>query len=136
MKTVPIPPPGNIGNEAHHCHLNADQTILGCGGLFSLLKGQNSIFFFDVQTPTIRASSFPRTRQSSITDDFLPLVNGGFLVTQMGSASGGAPGRVAEFDRTMQFVGNHFGNLTLTRELPRRRPWTASIRMVSPRGRT
>ena len=33
LKTVPIPPPGNIGNEAHHCHLNADETILGCGGL-------------------------------------------------------------------------------------------------------
>ena len=21
IKTVPIPPPGNIGNEPHHCHL-------------------------------------------------------------------------------------------------------------------
>ena len=36
---------------------------------------------------------------SSITDDFLPLPEGGFLVTQMGSADGGVPGRVVEFDR-------------------------------------
>jgi hypothetical protein len=48
IKTVPLPPPGNVGNEAHHCHLNSTKTILGCGGLLSLLKGQNGIFFFDV----------------------------------------------------------------------------------------
>src|SRR6266478_5762454 len=48
IKTVPLPPPGNIGNEPHHCHLNTSRTILGCGGLLSLLKGQNGIFFFDV----------------------------------------------------------------------------------------
>ena len=23
IKTVPLPPPGNIGNEPHHCHLNS-----------------------------------------------------------------------------------------------------------------
>ena len=46
--TVPIPPPGNVGNEAHHCHLSADKQILGCGGLLSVLNGQNGIFFFDV----------------------------------------------------------------------------------------
>ena len=39
-----------------------------------------------------------------MTDDFLPLEGGGFLVTQMGSASGGAPGRVAEFDKNLQLV--------------------------------
>src|SRR5262249_60768733 len=48
ITTVPVPPPGNVGNEPHHCHLSADQRILGCGGLLSLLKGQNGIFFFDV----------------------------------------------------------------------------------------
>ena len=52
IKTVPIPPPGNKGNEPHHCHLNKSRTILGCGGLLSLLKGQNGIFFFDVNDAT------------------------------------------------------------------------------------
>ena len=48
INVVPLPPPGNIGNEPHHCHLNSTKTILGCGGLLSLLKNQNGIFFFDV----------------------------------------------------------------------------------------
>src|SRR5262245_60891234 len=30
INTVRIPPPGNIGNEAHHCHLSADEKVLGC----------------------------------------------------------------------------------------------------------
>src|SRR5262245_12007444 len=50
INTVQIPPPGNVGNEAHHCHLSADEKVLGCGGLLSLLSGQNSIFFFDVSS--------------------------------------------------------------------------------------
>ena len=36
----------------------------------------------------------------------------GSSVTQMGSASGGAPGRVAEFDRSLRHVANHFGGFT------------------------
>ena len=35
INVVPLPPPGNIGNEPHHCHLNSTKTILGCGGLLS-----------------------------------------------------------------------------------------------------
>ncbi|MGB8694670.1 MAG: selenium-binding protein SBP56-related protein [Steroidobacteraceae bacterium] len=103
IRTVPLPPPGNVGNEPHHCHLSADRNVLACGGLLSLLRGQNSIFFFDVSKPRnprfIGSASAP---QSGITDDFLPLDSGGFLITQMGSASGGAPGRLAEFDNGLQ----------------------------------
>src|SRR4029077_20317577 len=43
---------------------------------------------------------------SSITDDFLPLPDGGFLVTQMGSANGGSPGRVVEFNKRLRRVGS------------------------------
>jgi selenium-binding protein 1 len=42
---------------------------------------------------------------SNITDDFLPLKHGGFLVTQMGDHAGGTPGRVAEFDAHLRMVG-------------------------------
>lgn len=103
--TVPIPLPGNANNESHHCHLSADKNILACGGLLSLLSGQNSIFFFDVSNarhPKFLFSS--NASESSITDDFLPLERGGFLVTQMGSAMGGAPGRLAEFDRHLKLI--------------------------------
>src|SRR5215472_9981129 len=103
--TVPVPPPGNVGNEAHHCHLSADHNILACGGLLSLLRGQNGIFFFDVSDarhPKFLSSA--NGSRSSITDDFLPLDSGGFLVTQMGSHTGGTPGRVAEFDKHLHMV--------------------------------
>src|SRR5437879_5907678 len=53
INTVPISSPGNTGNEPHHCHLNSTGTILGCGGLLSLLKGQNGIFFFDVTAASV-----------------------------------------------------------------------------------
>lgn len=106
IRTVPLPPPGNTGNEPHHMHLSADKRILGCGGLLSLLKGQNGIFFFDTSAPDNPKFMFStNTAVSSITDDFLPLDEGGFLVTMMGSATGGAPGRVAEFDGGLNLVG-------------------------------
>ncbi len=119
IKTVPLPPPGNIGNEPHHCHLNSTKTILGCGGLLSLLKGQNGIFFFDVSealNPRFLFST--KAVESSITDDFFPTEIGGFLITQMGAADGTAPGRVAEFDGRLHFVANHFGTISLFREFP------------------
>lgn len=123
ITTVPLPPPGNIGNEPHHCHLNSTKTVLACGGLLSLLKGQNSIFFFDVshaKKPRFMFSG--KAVESSMTDDFLPLENGGFLITQMGSATGMAPGRVAEYDNRLHFVVNHFGTFSLFEEWPNKPP--------------
>jgi hypothetical protein len=108
LRTVPVPPPGNVGNEPHHCNLSADKRILACGGLLSVLQGQPGIFFFDVSRARHPRFLFSAaTPNSSITDDFLPLPGGGFLVTQMGSASGGAPGRLAEFDRRLRLVAEH-----------------------------
>jgi len=108
LRTVPIPPPGNVGNEPHHCHLSSDKTILACGGLLSVLRDQNGIFFFDVSKARHPEFLFStRAPNSSITDDFLPLPAGGFLITQMGSATGAAPGRVAEFDRHLRFLAEY-----------------------------
>jgi selenium-binding protein 1 len=88
-------------------HLSADRKVLACGGLLSVLSSQPGIFFFDMTHPRrprfLFSSSDPN---SSITDDFLPLPNGGFLVTQMGSANGDAPGRVVEFDGRLRRVGS------------------------------
>src|SRR2546425_10992427 len=36
------------GNEPHHCHISSDGNVILCGGLLSLLKDQDSIFFFDI----------------------------------------------------------------------------------------
>ena len=108
LRTVPVPPPGNTGNEPHHCHTSNDQTILACGGLLSVLKGQNDIFFFDItdgRNPKFLKST--KAPNSSITDDFLPLPGGGFLVTNMGSATGGPGGRLVEFDKDLNLVAEH-----------------------------
>lgn len=108
LRTVPLPPPGNTGNEPHHCHTSADQNILACGGLLSVLKGQNDIFFFDISNAREpRFLKSVRAPNSSITDDFLALPDGGFLVSNMGSASGGPGGRVVEFDRNLNLVAEH-----------------------------
>lgn len=108
LRTVPIPPPGNIGNEPHHCHTSVDQRILACGGLLSVLKGQNDFFFFDITNARYPRFLFSaRAPNSSITDDFFPLPDGGFLVTNMGSATGGAGGRVVELDRRLRVVGEY-----------------------------
>lgn len=108
LRTVPVPPPGNVGNEPHHCHLSADGRILACGGLLSLLRGQNGIFFFDVSKPRRPKFLFSTSApNSSIADDFLPLPRGGFLLTNMGSAAGGSPGRVVEIDRRLRIVDEY-----------------------------
>jgi selenium binding protein SBP56 len=110
---APLPEPGAAGNEFHHIGLSADGKTVACGGLLSVLKGQNEVFFFDVSNP--RAPKFLSSANpplSAITDDFDALPNGGFLVTMMGGAQGHAPGRVAEFD----------GKLNLVKEYPENPP--------------
>jgi selenium-binding protein 1 len=102
LRTVPVTGTGTVGNEPHHCHTSADERTLACGGLLSVLKGQNDMFFFDISNahhPAYLGST--KAPLSSITDDFLALPRGGFLVTNMGSATGGAGGRVVELDRDL-----------------------------------
>jgi selenium-binding protein 1 len=105
IRAVPLPPPGNVGNEPHHIHLSPDGNTLAAGGLLSLLSNEDPIFFFDVRNPERpRFLKSTRASLSSITDAFAPLSSGGFLVTQMGSNTGGTPGRVAEFDKHLNLV--------------------------------
>ena len=98
-----VPGPGGIDNEPHHCMIAANMRMLACGGLLSALRHQPGMFFFDISNPTHPRYLFSRrTKLSAITDDFRPLPDGGFLVTDMGSATGGAPGRVVELNARMQ----------------------------------
>ena len=68
IKAVPLPPPGNIGNEPHHCHLNSSKTILGCGGLLSLLTAAGfTIREVDVFSgPRLRKYLKRRARESGV----------------------------------------------------------------------
>jgi 56kDa selenium binding protein (SBP56) len=105
ITTVPLPGPGATGNEPHHVGLSRDGRVLAAGGLLSVLRAQNEIFFFDVSRPRApRFISSANPPESAITDEFYPLPGGGFLVTMMGGAEGHHPGRVVEFDRNLQLV--------------------------------
>ena len=108
ITTLPLTGSGATDNEPHHVGLSADGRVLAAGGLLSVLKGQKEIFFFDVSQP--RAPKFISSADpplSSITDDFQPLADGGFLVTMMGGPAGHAPGRVAEFNSKLELVAEH-----------------------------
>jgi selenium-binding protein 1 len=108
ITSVPLPEPGATGNEPHHVGLSRDGRTLAAGGLLSVLKGQNEIFFFDVSRPTApRFLSSVDAPQSAITDEFYPIPGGGFLVTMMGGAQGHHPGRVVEFDSGLHLVAEH-----------------------------
>ena len=111
LRTVPLPEPGARDNEPHHVGLSKDGKVLAAGGLLSVLKGQPELFFFDVSEPEeakYMASVNPPL--SSITDDFEPLDDGGFLVTMMGGPQGHAPGRVVEFRHDFKLVSEHPAN--------------------------
>ncbi len=108
IATRPLPEPGATGNEPHHVGLSSDGRTLALGGLLSVLKGQNEIFFFDVSKPASpRFISSADPPLSAITDEFYPLPGGGFLVTMMGGPQGHHPGRVVEFDRRLRLVAEH-----------------------------
>ncbi|MGH8016598.1 MAG: selenium-binding protein SBP56-related protein, partial [Candidatus Zixiibacteriota bacterium] len=111
ITTVPLPNPGNTGNEPHHVGLSTDGKILACGGLLSVLKGQKEVFFFDVSEPANpKFMSAGDPPLSGVTDEFHALDNGGFLVTMMGGAQGHHPGRVAEFDQNQNLVAEYPAN--------------------------
>jgi DNA-binding beta-propeller fold protein YncE len=99
LRTVPLEGASAVGNEPHHVGLSRDGRTMALGGLLSVLSGQDQVFFFDVTHPSrprfIRSDNPP---DASITDEFAPLSNGGFLVTFMGGGNGAQPGRVVEYD--------------------------------------
>src|SRR5271155_3799501 len=105
LKTVPLTGPSAIGNEPHHVGLSADGKTFAVGGLLSVLRAQDQVFFFDVSQPRnpqfIRSDNPPH---ASIADEFDSLSNGGFLATFMGSPDGANPGRLVEYDAHQNFV--------------------------------
>jgi hypothetical protein len=109
LRIVPLPArvlgKGAVGNEPHHAGLSHDGRTLALGGLLSFLRSQPQVFFFDVTSPRRpKFLSASNPSDASITDEFAPLSNGGFLATFMGGPSGAHPGRVVEYDSHMNAV--------------------------------
>ena len=105
LRAVPLTGPSAIGNEAHHVGLSADGKTFVVGGLLSVLRGQDQVFFFDVSNP--REPKFTHSDNpphASIADEFDSLSTGGFFGTFMGSPDGANPGRLVEYDANQRYV--------------------------------
>jgi selenium-binding protein 1 len=102
---APVPGTDGIDNEPHHCMISLSMKVLACGGLLSVLQHHPGLFFFDISNPAYPRFMFTRDATlSAVTDEEAPLGGGGYLVTDMGSATGGAPGRVVELNAQMQIT--------------------------------
>jgi hypothetical protein len=93
------------GNSPHHLGSSLDGKTLVGGGLLSLLKTQDTAFYFDVSDPY--APKFLKSNRallSSITDEIRAKPDGGFFITYMGSAVGTSPGRLVETDANFDII--------------------------------
>jgi len=93
------------GNDPHHLGPSLDGKTLIGGGLLSLLKTQDTAFYFDTSNPyrpTFLKSN--RAILSSITDEIRAKPDGGFYITYMGSALGTTPGRLVETDADFNVI--------------------------------
>lgn len=74
-----------------------DGKLLVGGGLLSLLKTQDTAYYFDTSDPYApKFSHSNRALLSSIVDEIRAKPEGGFFITYMGSAVGTSPGRLVE----------------------------------------
>ncbi|PSN59536.1 hypothetical protein BS50DRAFT_614531 [Corynespora cassiicola Philippines] len=93
------------GNSPHHLGPSIDGKTLVGGGLLSLLKTQDTAFYFDTTNPyQPKFSKSNRALLSSITDEIRAKPDGGFFITYMGSAVGTSPGRLVETDADYNII--------------------------------
>ena len=79
LRTVPLSGASAFYNEPHHVGLSLDGRTMALGGLLSVLRGQDQVFFFDVSDP--RRPAFIRSDNppdASITDEFAPIATVAF----------------------------------------------------------
>ncbi|KAI0005657.1 hypothetical protein F4779DRAFT_44697 [Xylariaceae sp. FL0662B] len=93
------------GNNPHHLGPSLDGKTLIGGGLLSLLKTQDTAFYFDTTDPYRPAFlKSNRALLASITDEIRAKPDGGFFITYMGSALGTSPGRLVETDADFNII--------------------------------
>ncbi|PIA98129.1 hypothetical protein CB0940_06137 [Cercospora beticola] len=102
LRVVDVP---TSGNSPHHLGVSKDgQTIWG-GGLLSLLKTQDTGYYFDVSNPyEPKYQKSDRALLASIADEIVAKPDGGFFITYMGSAVGTSPGRLIETDAEYNII--------------------------------
>ncbi|KAJ5195856.1 hypothetical protein N7449_006335 [Penicillium cf. viridicatum] len=93
------------GNDPHHLGPSLDGKTIWGGGLLSLLKTQDTGFYFDTSNP-YRPKFLKSNRGilASIADEVRAKPDGGFFITYMGSALGTSPGRLVETDADFNII--------------------------------
>ncbi|KAI9892767.1 MAG: hypothetical protein M1814_001187 [Vezdaea aestivalis] len=93
------------GNSPHHLGSTLDGKTLVGGGLLSLLKTQDTAFYFDTTDPyRPKFLKSNRALLGSITDEIRAKPDGGFYITYMGSAAGTSPGRLIETNNKFDII--------------------------------
>ncbi|EYE98608.1 uncharacterized protein EURHEDRAFT_493346 [Aspergillus ruber CBS 135680] len=93
------------GNDPHHLGSSLDGKTLVGGGLLSLLKTQDTAFYFDTSNPyRPKFKKSNRALLASIADEIRAKPDGGFYITYMGSALGTSPGRLIETDENFDII--------------------------------
>ncbi|BCR91013.1 uncharacterized protein ACHE_60899S [Aspergillus chevalieri] len=93
------------GNDPHHLGPSLDGKTLVGGGLLSLLKTQDTAFYFDTSNPyRPKFKKSNRALLASIADEIRAKPDGGFYITYMGSALGTSPGRLIETDENFDII--------------------------------
>lgn len=93
------------GNDPHHLGPSLDGKTLFGGGLLSLLKTQDTGFYFDTTNPyRPKFLKSNRALLGSIADEVRAKPDGGFFITYMGSAVGTSPGRLIETDADFNII--------------------------------
>ncbi|KAF7197044.1 hypothetical protein HII31_01469 [Pseudocercospora fuligena] len=102
LRVVEVP---SSGNNPHHSGVSIDGKVLWGGGLLSLLKTQDTGFYFDVSDPyEPKFWKSDRALLASIADEIVAKPDGGFFVTFMGSLLGTSPGRLIETDAQYNII--------------------------------
>ncbi|KXT13241.1 hypothetical protein AC579_1739 [Pseudocercospora musae] len=99
---IPTPP---LPNNPHHSGVSIDGKVLWGGGLLSLLKTQDTGFYFDVSDPyEPKFWKSDRALLASIADEVVAKPDGGYFITYMGSLLGTSPGRLIETDASYNII--------------------------------
>ncbi|KAG2443515.1 hypothetical protein HXX76_001868 [Chlamydomonas incerta] len=110
-KVVAVVPTPYSALEPHHCRISSTRKYMGCSGLFAAFTSIPGVLFFELSDPRNPKLVDPETvdqpKHSAFADEFVATDDGGFLLTMMGTPTGGSPGRVAHYSKDLKLIGEY-----------------------------
>jgi hypothetical protein len=102
------------GNEPHHSRVSGDWNYYITGGLLSFLNGTDEIFVWQVPQKPINGPQFLYSLDppGACTDEFVPVGDSQFLVSQMCNEQAGNPGNIVLIDCKHRNFSSHLSNIS------------------------